>query len=90
MVYYVFKILGLLFQMSATGQTRAALAAAKAKAAKEHIQHIWAAKQAVECKGAKKTSAAEVAAALQDVQWQPEYIIAGKNTHVCKSNVNFK
>ena len=86
----VFKILGLLFQMSATGQTCAALVAAKAKAAKWHIRDIWAAKQAVECKCAKKTSAVEVAAALQDVQWHPEYTIPGKNTHVCKSNVNFK
>ena len=76
--------------MSATGQMRVALAAAKAKAAKQHIRQIWAAKQAVECKGAKKTSDVEVAAALQDVQWEPEYSIAGKNTHVCKSNVNFK
>ena len=76
--------------MSATGQTCAALAAAKAKAAKQHIRDIWAAKQGVECKGVKKTSAAEVAAALQDVQWQPKFTIAGKSTHVCKSNVNFK
>ena len=82
--------MGLLFQMSATEQTHAALAVAKAKAAKQHIRDIWAAKQAVECKGVKKTSPVEVAAALQDVQWQPEYTIAGKNTHVCKSYVNFK
>ena len=69
--------------MSTSGQTRAALAAAKAKAAKQRIRDIWSARLAVEYKEAKKTSPAEVAAVLDGVDWQPEYQIAGKNTHVC-------
>ena len=32
---------------------------------------------------AKKTSTAEVAAVLEGLDWEEEYTIPGKNTHVC-------
>ena len=69
--------------MSDSGQQRAAIAAAKAKAAKQRIHDIWLAHLAVEYKEAKKTSPAEVAAVLDWLDWEPEYQIAGKNTHIC-------
>ena len=59
------------------------LAAAKAKAAKQRIHDIWSARLAIEYKKAKKTSPAEVAAVLDGIDWEPKYLIAGKNTHVC-------
>ena len=50
--------------MSASGQTRAALAAVKVKAAQQRIRNIWSSRLAVQYKEAKKTSPAEVAAVL--------------------------
>ena len=69
--------------MSALGQQRVAIAATKAKAAKQRICDIWLAPLAVEYTEVKKTSPAEVAAVLDGLDWEPEYQIAGKNTHVC-------
>ena len=69
--------------MSASGQQKAAMVAAKAKAAKQRIQDIWSAHLVVEYKEVKKTSSAEVAAILDGLDWEPEYQIAGKNTNVC-------
>ena len=66
-----------------SGQARAAIAAAKAKAAKQRIKDIWAARLSVQYKEAKKTSPAEVAAVLNGLDWEEEYTIPGKNTHVC-------
>ena len=66
-----------------SGQARAATAATKAKAAKQHIKDVWVARLSVEYKGAKKTSPAEVAAVLDGLDWEGEYTIPGKNTHVC-------
>ena len=66
-----------------SAQQRAALAAAKAKAAKQRIKDIWAACLSVQYKEAKKTSTAEVAAVLEGLEWEEEYKIPGKNTHVC-------
>ena len=69
--------------MSASGQQRAPLAAAKVKAAKQRIHDIWSACLVVEYKEVKKTSPVEVAAVLDGLDWEPKYQIAGKNTHVC-------
>ena len=69
--------------MLTSGQTRVALAAAKVKAAKQRIHKIWSAHLAIEYKEVKKTSPAEVPAVLDGIDWEPEYQIAGKNTHVC-------
>ena len=66
-----------------SAQQRATLAATKAKAAKQRIKDIWAARLSVQYKEAKKTSTAEVAAVLEGLEWEEEYKIPGKNTHVC-------
>ena len=66
-----------------SGQARAVLAAVKAKAAKQCIKDIWAAQLSVKYKEAKKTSPAEVVAVLNGLNWEDEYTILGKNTHVC-------
>ena len=66
-----------------SGQERVAIAAAKAKAAKQRIKDIWAARLSVQYKEAKKTSTVEVAAVLEGPDWEEEYTIPGKNTHVC-------
>ena len=66
-----------------SAQHRAALAATKAKAAKQRIKDIWAAHLSVQYKEAKKTSTAEDAAVLEGLDWEEEYTILGKNTHVC-------
>ena len=60
-----------------------AIAAMKAKAAKQRIRDIWSAHLAVEYKEVKKTLPVEVAAVLDGLDWEPEYQIARKNTHVC-------
>ena len=69
--------------MSASGQQRAVLVAMKVKAAKQRIRDIWLACLVVEYKEVKKTSPVEVAAVLDGLDWEPEYQIARKNTHVC-------
>ena len=69
--------------MSASRQQRVAIAAMKAKAVKQRICDIWSACLVVEYKEVKKTSPAEVAAVLDGLDWEPEYQIARKNTHVC-------
>ena len=66
-----------------SGQERAALAAVKAKAAKQRIKDIWAACLSAQYKEAKKTSTAEVTAVLEGLDWEEEFMIPGKNTHVC-------
>ena len=66
-----------------SAQQRATLAAAKANAAKQRIKDIWAARLSVQFKEAKKTSTAEVAVVLEGLDWEEEYTILGKNTHVC-------
>ena len=66
-----------------SGQERAAFAAAKAKAAKQRIKDIWAARLSVQYKEAKKASTAEVAVVLEGLDWEEECTIPGKNTHVC-------
>ena len=66
-----------------SGQARAVLAATKGKAAKQRIKDIWVAQLSVEYKEAKKTSPAGVAAVLDGLDWEEEYTIPGKNTHVC-------
>ena len=66
-----------------SGQARAAIAATKAKAAKQHIKDVWAAQLSVEYKEAKKPSPAEIVAVLNGLDWEEEYTIMGKNTHVC-------
>ena len=66
-----------------SGQARAVLAAAKAKAAKQRIKDVWAARLSVEYKEAKKISPAEVAAVLDGLDWEEEYTIPGKNTQLC-------
>ena len=72
-----------------SGQERAAITAAKAKAAKQRIKDIWAAQLSVQYKEAKKTSTAEIAAVLEGLDWEEEYMILGKNTHVCPK-ISFK
>ena len=66
-----------------SGQERATLAAVKVKAAKQRIKDIWAAHLSVQYKEAKKTSTAEVTVVLEGLDWEEEYTIQGKNTHVC-------
>ena len=72
-----------------SGQERAAITAAKAKAAEQRIKDIWAAQLSVQYKEAKKTSTAEIAALLEGLDWEEEYTILGKNTHVCPK-ISFK
>ena len=72
-----------------SGQERATITAAKAKAAKQRIKDIWAARLSVQYKEAKKTSTAEVAAVLGGLDLEEEYTIPGKNTHVCPK-ISFK
>ena len=60
-----------------SGQARAAVAAAKAKATKQCIKDVWAAQLSVKYKEATKTSPAEVAPVLNGLNWEDEYTIPG-------------
>ena len=66
-----------------SGQARAVIAATKAKVAKQCIKDVWVAQLSVQYMEAKKTSPAEVVAVLNGLDWEEEYTILGKNTHVC-------
>ena len=65
-----------------TAQQRAAIAAQKAKLAKQRIKDIWTAQMSITYEKAQKVSHAEVDAALEGLTWEKEYQIPGKNTHV--------
>ena len=63
-------------------QQRAAIAAQKAKAAKQRIWDIWTTRKSIQYTEAWKVTHAEVDAALETTKWEKEYQIAGRNTHV--------
>ena len=65
-----------------TAQQRAALAAQKAKAAKQRIRDIWTARAEIKYDEARKVTRGEVDAALKTAKWEKEYEVPGRNTHV--------
>ena len=72
--------------MAGQGPTKVAaatLAEAKAKAARERINDVWTARKSITYENARKVPTIEVTNALGAVEWEDEYLIAGKNTHVC-------
>ena len=77
--------------MAGQGPTKAAaaaLAAAKAKAAHDRINEVWTARKSIRYEGARKVPTVEVTNALAGLEWEDEYLIAGKTNHVCDYEVH--
>ena len=62
--------------------SRAALAAKKKKGTIKKVCKLWEACTLIKDEEVRHVPPSEVAAALQEVNWQPEYSTTGKNTDV--------
>ena len=72
-MYYFF------FQMA---QITAAQAVQHKKVAMDKICDVWTARSAVGYLNVQCTTPADILAALSGLEWEDEYLIPGKNTHV--------
>ena len=66
----------------ASNVTKAALALKRRNAAIEQVKTVWEAHRSIKYDEARRIPHTEVASALNDEEWEAEYLIPGKNTHV--------
>ena len=52
------------------------------KKVQERIREVWLARQSIVFAEAKRVTPAEVTAALTGLEWEDEYSVKGRNTHV--------
>ena len=64
------------------GPSKAAQAMMKQKVAMEQIKDVWAAHMLITYKDAQRVTPKEIVSALGNVDWEEEYLIPRKNTHV--------
>ena len=64
------------------GPTKAAQAALKRQAAMARIRDVWTARNSVQYSEVQRVTANEVVSALGETDWEEEYFVQGKNTHV--------
>ena len=69
------------FQMA--GPSKAAQAVMKQKVAMGQIKDVWMAHMSIQYKDAQRVMPTKITSALGDVDWDEEFLIPGKNTHVC-------
>ena len=69
------------FQMA--GSSKAAQVIMKQKVAMEWIKDVWMARMSIQYKDAQRVMPTEITLALGDVDWDEEFLISRKNTHVC-------
>ena len=65
------------------GPSKAPQAIMKRKVAMEWIKDVWAAHMSIKYNNAQRVTPTEITSALRDVNWDEEFVIPGKNTHVC-------
>ena len=63
-------------------QINAAAAQQHKKKVQERIREVWLARQSIVFAESKRVTPAEVTAALTGLEWEDEYSVKGKNTHV--------
>ena len=63
-------------------QVTAVQAAQRKKVAMDKIRDVWTAHSAVDYLDAQRTTPADILTALSSLEWEDEYLILGKNTHV--------
>ena len=63
-------------------QVTTAQAAQRKKVAMDKICDVWTARSAVGYLDAQRTTPADILTALSSLEWEDEYLIPGKNTHV--------
>ena len=63
-------------------QVTAAQAAQCKKVAMDKIHDVWTAHSAVGYLDVQHTTPADILTALSGLEWEDEYLIPGKNTHV--------
>ena len=69
------------FQMA--GPSKAAQVEMKWKVAMEWIKDVWMAHMSIQYIDAQRVMLTEITLALGDVDWDEEFLIPSKNTHVC-------
>ena len=69
------------FQMA--GPSKVAQAVMKRKVAIELIKDVWTAHMSIQYKDVQRVMPTVITSALGDVDWDEEFLIPGKNTHVC-------
>ena len=62
--------------------TKGAQAALKHKATMDRIKDVWKSCATVKFMEAQRVTTPEIVTALADLEWEEEYLIPGKNTHV--------
>ena len=65
------------------GPSKAAQVAMKRKVAMEWIKDVWMAHMSIQYKNTQRVTPTEITLVLGDVDWDEEFLIPGKNTHVC-------
>ena len=66
----------------ASNVTKAALALKRRNAAIERVKTVWEGRRSITYDEARRVPHTEVTAALNDEEWEAEYLIPGKNNHV--------
>ena len=64
------------------GTSNAAQAAQHKKAAMDKIRDVWTARSAVGYLDAQCTTPADILTAISGLEWEDEYLIPEKNTHI--------
>ena len=65
-----------------SGPSKAAQAVMKQKVAMECIKDVWVACMSIKYKDAQRVMPTEITSVLGDIDWDEEFVIPGKNTHV--------
>ena len=68
------------FQMA--GPSKAVQAVMKWKVAMEWIKDVWMARMSIQYKDTQRVMPTEIQSALGDVDWDEEFLIPSKNTHI--------
>ena len=66
----------------ASNITKAALALKRCHAAIDRVKAVWEARRSITYDDARRVPHTEVTSALNDEEWEAEYLIPGKNNHV--------
>ena len=65
------------------GPSKAAQVVMKQKVAMEWIKDVWMARMSIQYKDTQRVMPTEITLVFGEVDWDEEFLILGKNTHIC-------
>ena len=65
------------------GPSKTVQALMKRKVAMNQIKDVWMARMSIKYKDVQRVIPEEIMSLLSNVNWDEEFLIPGKNTHVC-------